>query len=646
PSIEELGEPERRHGFVIMLLITPEPEEKVAARMAGLSQLDGIEVTAVRMDDLQPEGGLPGTGGGAPGVRGAEPAGPAASKPGGESRRTGATVRVDVERLEKLLNLVGELLIDNTRLQDVRRRLGEKYADEPEADELSEIGHHIGKVIGELQDGMMKTRMLPIEQLFNRFPRMMRDMAQQLGKEIALVLEGKETELDRTLIEEITDPIIHILRNSADHAIETPEERERLGKPRCGTVVLKASHEDNQIVISVSDDGRGIDPARIREASVRKGMATQAEADRMSDREAVRLIFHSGVSTAASVTDLSGRGVGMDIVRAHIERLNGLIDIDTEVGKGTTFTIKLPLTLAIIRALLVGVGDSTFALPLGNVVEIVRLEPDQIQTVRGREVCLIRGTVFPLARLGRKLGISGGDRERKPGERLLVVMIGVADRRVCLAVDRTIGNQEIVIKSLGAYVGQVPYMAGATLLGDGTIALILDVAALSREDGLGLAQEGTAGTEARAETETGEQYVSFRMDSEIYAMRTDRVKEIIPVPPISPISSAASGVAGMIRLRGRTVPVLDLSRALNLPPRKPLPSSRLIVVESDDREVGVWTDEIGEVFKARKDEIEPASDVLPSTGGERIEGICHRAGRMVVVLGIDAYLREMLRATY
>lgn len=650
PSVEELERQTSHYGQIVMLLLTPESEARVNEAALRVSQFERLEVSPMRLDEPGPDASAAaadgGNGGapedGAPGGGGPSAAANAA-KPGG---RAGATVRVDVERLEALLNLVGELLIDNTRLQEVRRRLEEQYREQPEVIELGEIGQHIGKVIGELQDGMMKTRMLPIEQLFNRFPRMMRDVAQQLGKEIRFAMEGKETELDRTLIEEISDPIIHILRNSADHAIEPPEERARLGKPRSGTVTLKAAHEDNHIVISVSDDGRGIDAAGIRAASVRKGIVTQAEADRMSDAEAARLIFQSGVSTARQVTDLSGRGVGMDIVRAHIERLNGLIDIETEAGAGTTFTIKLPLTLAIIRALLVQVEDRTFALPLANVVEIVRLEREQVQTIQGQDVCLIRGEAFPLVSLRRKLGMLGGVGAERRGERPLVVMVGVAERRVCLVVDRTIGNQEIVIKSLGTFVGQVPYIAGATLLGDGRIALILDAAMLAREEGLSLRQqEADRGREA-AKTSAGEQYVSFRMETEMYALRTSGVKEIIRAPQLSTVASAPNAVMGMIQLRGRTVPVLDLSRSLNLPPRRAQPTSRIIVMDCGSREVGFWTDEIGEVFKVLPGEAEAAEEVLPAARSEWIEGIYHAGGRMIALLKVDeaATLRDAMLA--
>nr|WP_245364040.1 chemotaxis protein CheA [Cohnella thailandensis] len=629
PTPEELAESDSRHAYVEFLLLTSEEERTIGQRLSQVSQMGEFNVTAVERAELAAE------------EEERKQSASEASAPGGSgasaearSARGGQTVRVDVERLEKLLNLVGELLIDNTRLHEVRKRLNEQFGEQPDINELGDIAHQIDKVIGELQDGMMKTRMLPIEQLFNRFPRMMRDVAQQVGKEFDFVMEGKETELDRTLIEEIGDPIIHILRNCADHAIELPEERLLLGKPRQGKIVLKAAHQDNHIVITISDDGKGIDPAKIKAACVGKGVITQAEADKLSDHEAVQLIFRSGVSTARQVTDLSGRGVGMDIVRAHIERLNGLVDIDTKVGRGTTFTIKLPLTLAIIRSLLVGVGEHSFALPLVNVVEIVRLEPEQLQNLQGQEVCVIRGSVFPLVRLADKLGLGGARTESGTEGRPLIVMIGVAEKRVCLVVDRTIGNQEIVIKSLGSYVGQVPYLAGATLLGDGRVGLILDAAAFCREDHLAFRQEEQHAAHA-ASAELEEQYVSFRMEREQYAIRAGKVREIITVPQLFTIAASPGGVMGMIQLRGRTVPVIDLSRGLGLASRSLKDSSRIIVMELDGRELGIWTDEIGEILKIRKSEAESALEVLPSVQSDWIEGVYHARGQMIILLGID-----------
>ena len=316
------------------------------------------------------------------------------------------TVRVDVERLESLLNLVGELVISQTRLTDVRSRLVERYPNDPEMEGFQIVENHIGQIVSELHEGMMKTRMLPIEQLFNRFPRMVRDISQKVNKDVNFVMEGKETEFDRNLIEEIADPIIHLLRNSLDHGIESPEERERLGKPRQGTVLLKAAHEENHVVISISDDGKGIDAEKLKQSAINKRQITEEEASRMTEKEAVFLIFKSGISTADKITDISGRGVGMDIVRSHIEKLNGMIDIETKLGTELLLRLNFHLTLAIIRSLLVQMGEKQFAIPLANVQEIIRLSKEEVKTIQNQEVGLVRGHTLPLIRLHKRFNTS------------------------------------------------------------------------------------------------------------------------------------------------------------------------------------------------------------------------------------------------
>lgn len=391
------------------------------------------------------------------------------------------TVRVDVQRLENLMNLVGELVIDRTRLLDVGGGLKNQLGSGDLIETLEEVSVHIGRITTDLQEEIMKARMFPIEQVFNRFPRMVRDLAQKANKEVEFIVEGKETELDRTVIEEIGDPLIHLLRNAIDHGIELPEERIALGKPAQGKVHLKAFHQENQIVITVEDDGRGMDPDKIRSTAVEKGIISAEAAARLSDREAINLIFSAGFSTATVISDISGRGVGMDIVRAHIEKINGIIDIDSVYGKGTRFTIKLPLTLAINRSLLVYLGERVFAFPLSSVVEIINVERKNIQRVQRREVVMVRGEVLPILKLSKLLEISD-DNEQEP-ERFPVVVCGISEKRVGFVVDSLIGEQEIVIKSLGDYIGQVPGLAGATIMGDGRVALILDVRGLVGQTG-------------------------------------------------------------------------------------------------------------------------------------------------------------------
>ncbi|NLK00046.1 MAG: chemotaxis protein CheA [Clostridia bacterium] len=399
-----------------------------------------------------------------------------------EKKRVSQTVRVDVSRLDNLMNLMGELVIERTRLEAVGGNIKSTLGAGDLSDSLDEISVHIARLSGELQEEIMQARMFPIDQVFNRFPRMVRDLSRKSNKEIIFTIDGRETELDRTVIEEIGDPLIHLIRNAIDHGIESPEERRKLGKPEKGTVRLNAFHQENQIVITVEDDGRGMDPDKIKEVSVKKGIITESAAEKIMDQDAMNLIFAPGFSTTQTVSDVSGRGVGMDIVKSHIERINGLIDIDTEIGGGTKFTIRLPLTLAINRALLIKHGGHVFAFPLGNVVEIIEVDMDEVQYMKQHKVALVRGSFLPLYELETLLDLNY---ENNGAKKLPVVMVGISEKRIGIVVDELVGEQEIVIKSLGKYIGDIAGLAGATIMGDGSVALILDVRGLITTSGVG-----------------------------------------------------------------------------------------------------------------------------------------------------------------
>ncbi|MDZ5474107.1 chemotaxis protein CheW [Bacillus sp. 31A1R] len=555
---------------------------------------------------------------------------------GTSKAKVNPTVRVDVDKLEHLMNLVGELVIDQTRLVDVRSRLtGLQSRSEEDIDILDEVTNHLSRVITELQEGMMKTRMLPIEQLFNRFPRMVRDTAQKANKDINFIMQGKETELDRTLIEEISDPIIHLLRNSIDHGVESPEERKALGKPKKGRIELRAAHEENHIVISISDDGRGIDPQKVKESAIRKQLITEEDANKMAERDLIYLIFKSGFSTAEKVTDVSGRGVGMDIVRSHIEKLNGIIDIDTAVGAGTTFTIKLPLTLAIIRSLLVKFGSKTFAIPLVNVLEIIRLNKEEIQMVKDKEVGLVRGRVLPLVRMKERLGIQeeGPGREKK---REFVIVVGIADKRIGLIADKTLGNQEIVIKSLGSYIGSPPYITGATIMGDGSVALILDVSRVVREEGT--QDDENLDNNRKKELEDEGQFVTFKLDKEEYGIDIGRAKDIVSVPTIVKVVNSPKDLLGLINLRGTMLPVIDLRERFNLPQKAQTKSSRIIVVEEAHQDIGILVDEVTEVLKTGSNTIEKPPAHNQYNQSKFIKGISKLGNRVVILLEFDEVL--------
>ena len=394
------------------------------------------------------------------------------------AKKANRTVRVDVELLDSLMNLVGELVIDRTRLFQILGNLEANYEMDEVSQDLGRTSVHIARVTTQLQEQIMKARMLPIENLFNKFPRMVRDLSQKAGKEVDFVMTGQETELDRSIIEEIGDPLIHLLRNAVDHGIEPPDQRVAKGKPRIGQLKLQASHEENHIIITIKDDGRGIDPEVVKKSGVKKGMITEEQAKRLTDKEAINLIFMSGLSTVAKVSDVSGRGVGMDVVRNNIEKINGATEINSAVDKGTEFKIKLPLTLAIIRALLVSIDKSVYAIPLSSVTETIRMQQDQIEYVNNQEVIVVRGKVLPLVRL-KKVFRNSYDIEDRG--KLFVVVVNLAGQQVGLVVDSLVGEQEIVIKTLGKYIGDVQGISGATILGDGNVALIVDVSNLIKK---------------------------------------------------------------------------------------------------------------------------------------------------------------------
>lgn len=385
------------------------------------------------------------------------------------------TVRVDVRRLDHLMNLIGELVLGKNRLIRIYSDVEERYDGEKFLEELNQVVSSISAVTTDLQLAVMKTRMQPVGKVFNKFPRMVRDLSRELGKSIELIIEGEETELDKSIVEEIGDPLIHIIRNSCDHGIESLEERRRLNKPETGKVQLSAYNEGNHIVIKISDDGKGLDPVMLKEKAIEKGVISERDAEGMSDREAFNLIFKPGFSTAKVVSNVSGRGVGMDVVKTNIEKLNGIIEIDSEVGVGTTQKLKIPLTLAIIQALLVGVQEEYYAIPLSSVLETVRISQDEIYTVDGKSVLRLRDEVLSLVRLSDIFKV---DAILESNSDVYVVIIGLADQKIGVIVDYLIGQEEVVIKSLGYYLKNTRGIAGATVRGDGKITLIVDVGAM------------------------------------------------------------------------------------------------------------------------------------------------------------------------
>lgn len=381
------------------------------------------------------------------------------------AKKTQRTVRVDIDRLDVLMNLVGELIITKTRLE------GTDITQKPQ--EYHETLEYLERITTNLNDAVMKVRMVPVETVFNRFPRMIRDIAKDLGKEIELVMSGEETELDRTVIDEIGDPLIHLLRNSCDHGLESTEKRKQLGKPEHGRINLTAYQSGNNVIIEVADDGAGINIDKIKAKAIENGIVTREAANSMSQQEAIELLFRPSFSTADKITGLSGRGVGLDVVKTKIEQLGGTVEVETFSGKGSKFLIKLPLTLAIYQALLVNVGSEKYAIPLGSIYQIYEWKAEDVKTVQGQEVILLRNMVVPITRLADSLEVP--DSNTKTQKKLKIVIVRKGEKLTGLVVDSVIGQQEIVIKSLGKLLTGIKYLAGATILGDGNVALIIDV---------------------------------------------------------------------------------------------------------------------------------------------------------------------------
>ncbi|OGI09156.1 MAG: hypothetical protein A2Y40_03990 [Candidatus Margulisbacteria bacterium GWF2_35_9] len=390
-------------------------------------------------------------------------------------RKLSTTIRVDSQKIDGLLNTAGELVINKARFVQLESDLERVFGRNAKVAELKETISQLMRITNEMQEGIMQLRMVPIDQVFNKFPRVVRDLSRKLDKKINLVIQGKDTELDKSVVEEISDPLMHLVRNSVDHGIETVSERRAAGKHEEGTILLNAYHQGSSIIIEIKDEGNGIDIDALKAKAISKGLILEDDAKNMTDKEAVNLIFLPGFSTAKQVSDLSGRGVGMDVVKKNVERLNGVIEILTEKGKGTSLAIKLPLTLAIISTLLTRVTKSVYAIPLVNVISIEEVTKKQIYKIANQEAIRIRNEVINILRLDEIFQLGNENRKK---DRVQVVIVGMAEHRIGFVVDGLIGEQEVVIKSLDNSLVDSPGIAGASILGDGTVALIVDVSTL------------------------------------------------------------------------------------------------------------------------------------------------------------------------
>lgn len=472
--------------YFAAILATDQPLEKVSAALARISEIDEVSingnivlskgVVVSRRDSITGSAPLKDSVPVAPvqmeePVTGQQPRERRSIDPIGR-RISDLTLRMNVERLDNLMNLVGELITDRNHLHQLRSQIAAETSLNGHSEQLFETITHLGRITDQLQEEVMSIRMLPLGSVFSKFPRMVYDMSKKVGKVVEVIIQGEETEMDRSMIDEIYDPLIHLIRNSVDHGIEAPVDRLAVGKSEGGKLTLTARHEQGRIILTVEDDGRGIDREKLRRNAVQKGLLSSEEAAGLTDEQALDLIFWAGFSTAEKVTEISGRGVGLDIVKTNIQRVNGSIRVETWPGRGTQFEIVLPLTLAIVPSLLVRVRQSTFAIPMVMVSETVRLEHSEIKSIHQKPVILLRGNVLPLIHLADVFNFQQIAEERK---HLFAVVIQSGKDRFGLIVDSLIGEEEVVVKPLGAFVGDVPGISSATILGNGQVALIVDV---------------------------------------------------------------------------------------------------------------------------------------------------------------------------
>lgn len=390
-----------------------------------------------------------------------------------ENKKADNSIRVDVEKLDDLLNMVSELVLGRNRLAQINLEVSREFEGTQLARELEDTTKLIDMMTNELQQLVMKTRMVKIGKVFNKYPRLVRDLSKSADKKINLIIEGEETELDKTLIEEINDPLVHIIRNSIDHGIEKEEDRIKDGKNPVGTIRLRAEHEGNNIIITIEDDGKGIDPEVVKSKAISKGLISKEKADELSKQDLLNLIFLPGFSTAEVVTNISGRGVGMDVVKTNVTKLRGMINLESIVRAGTKIQIKLPLTLAIISGMIVRVENEQYVIPLNSVIEVIRVHSENIYSINNKPVIKLRDRIIPLVSL--KEVILNQKRQSKEKIWQHVIIVGLAERQIGIEVDELLGQKEIVIKPLGAYIGRVPGIAGSTIMGDGSVILILDI---------------------------------------------------------------------------------------------------------------------------------------------------------------------------
>lgn len=568
-------------------------------------------------------------------------------------------IRVDVGLLDKLMNLVGELVLCRNQILEFANA---KAASTQNDDTLKSVSGRLNLVTSELQEGVMKTRMQPIRTIWSKFPRVVRDTAFALGKQVYLEMEGEETELDKTLIEAIGNPLTHLVRNSLDHGIETSDVRAAKGKPATGKLLLRAYHESGQVNIEISDDGGGIDPNRLKNKAVQKGIISSDRAEQMSDREALNLIFLPSFSTAEKVTNISGRGVGMDVVRTNIEKINGTIDVQSQVGKGTTFKLKIPLTLAIIPTLIITTGGERFAIPQVNLLELLRLEGEQIKKIEmfhGTPVYRLRGKLLPLVYLNRELQIdradfSNGKLSQFDSEALNIVVVQATDKPFGLVVDTINDTQEIVVKPLGKQLKSLACFAGATIMGDGKVALILDIPGIAQKTHMTAAQEKAILADENSQRESSEppqQLLVFQgPDSRRMAIELSRVSRLEELPRQL---LERVGKQDVVQYRQQIMPVIYLSNVFGCDSYSPNSRSKngagdradaiddklpLVVVSvGETQQVGLAVDRILDI-------VEQSIDVKGAATQEGISCCAVIQGQVTEILDVNAVISNNLYA--
>ena len=479
PSAQDIEDEKFENDFSIIVLSDRSLDELIAAAQS-VSEIEKVSAGVLEIEAADAAGGVTESGAVAEAAKEElAVAGPAVSTAAKQEKKPAAgkpvvnrTVRVDIEKLDSLMNLVSELIIAKNSLVSAT---ASNSTDNSAGAAFNEHIEYLESVTTNLHESVMKVRMVPIESVVQKFPRMIRDLQKKLGKKMELYMSGEETELDRTVVDEIGDPLMHLLRNAADHGLESAQLRKERGKPETGSIHLDAYQDGNNVIIEVSDDGGGINVEAVKQKAISRGVVTSEQAESMSDKDVIDLLFMPSFSMAKEVTDVSGRGVGLDVVKSKIEALSGEVDVKTKFGEGSTWTIRLPLTLAIIQALMVVVGEEKYAISLGSIETIENITKEDIKYVQAKEVINLRGTVIPLVRLDEMLDIR---EERGNQDNLVVVIVRKGDKQAGLVVDELIGQQEIVIKSLGKYISKSKFISGATILGDGEVALILDANAM------------------------------------------------------------------------------------------------------------------------------------------------------------------------